>query len=153
MASWTWVEAVTLLDLLLAPSEPESMSPVMLRLSSEGDPLDPLLLGRLCAFCGGVGAMRPRSTSPSGTAPGSCACSTGLPPLLQAGGSSLGTALLLPEDQRSTGPALTTVCTDSLLLLAWTWGCARASLHSALQGISSHLSLLVGSVMGPVMVH
>ena len=80
-----WAEAATLLlDLLLTPSEPESINPVMLRLSSEGDPLDPLLLGRLCAFCGGVGAMRPRSESPQGTAPASCACSTGLLPLLQA---------------------------------------------------------------------
>ena len=38
------------------------MSPVMLRLSSEGDPLEPLdlpLMGRLrCAFCGGVPAAK-----------------------------------------------------------------------------------------------
>ena len=118
---------------MLAPSEPEFISPVMLRLSSDGEPLEPLLPGRLCGFCGGVGAMRPPSESPQGTPPGSCASSTGVLQLLPPCGSPEGAALLLPVDQRSTGAAHTAVWTDSLLLLAWAWECARASLHSALQ--------------------
>lgn len=62
------------------------MSPVMLRLSSEGDPLDPLdlpLMGRLrCAFCGGVPAAKapPNSRCRLSTAP--TALSGLSPPLL-----------------------------------------------------------------------
>ena len=130
----------------LAPSELESISPVMLRLSSEGDPLDSPLLGRLCAFCGGVGAIRLGSASPHCPVPASsgsltglllllqgCSASlTGLLALLQPCGWSVGAGLLMLADQRSMGTVLTAVCTASLLLLAWVLGAARASTHSAL---------------------
>ena len=62
------------------------MSPVMLRLSSEGDPLDPLdlpLMGRLrCAFCGGVRAAKAPPNSRCRPSTAATALSGLSPPLL-----------------------------------------------------------------------